>query len=158
MIFFIVAFFYGSMLVASEQDGDVKRQLRMDLVISRIINAHYEPVGNIKIKSCSDIKKETRRLNGGMLPIPLQAKQPIIDLLVQEFGQNRKDAVTYFKEYGTAFKIYDLSIEKTLELLTHQYESDSESSSDSSCDIEYESSKFFASLFYNKFSLNNDKK
>lgn len=153
MIFFIVAFFYGSMLMASQSDWESERQVRMDITISRIINAHYQPVSHMHLKSCSEIKRATRELNGGKLPIPLYAKQPIVDLLVEEFGRKHKDASRYLKKYGQAFKIYDLSIEKTLELLADQCEFDSESerSSDSSCDIEYEPAALFISLLYDNF-------
>ncbi|AXK60254.1 hypothetical protein [Candidatus Chromulinivorax destructor] len=153
MIFFIVAFLYGSMMVASQSDWESERQVKLDITISRIINAHYEPVSHMHLKSCSQIKTATRELNGGKLPIPLHAKQPIVDLLVEEFGRHHKDAARYLKKYGKAFNIYDLSIQKTLELLADQYESDSDSqeSSDSSCDIEYEPAALFVSLFYDNF-------
>lgn len=150
MIFFMVAFFYGSLMFASQSDWESERQVRLDISVSRIINEHYEPVGHMHCKSCGDIKQATRELNGGKLPIPLNAKQRIVDLLVEEFTTQHKDAAQYLKKYGKAFKIYELSIEKTLELLADQYESDSDSqsSSDSSCDIEYEPAALFVSLFY----------
>jgi len=152
MIFFIVAFFYGAMLVASEQDWDVKRLIRINTAVSRIINAQYEPTGHMHMKSCTEIKEKTRHLNGGNLPIPPQAKQPIIDLLIQEFGRNHNESVTYLKKYGRAFKIYDLSIEKTLELLAEQYEFQSDS------DDEYEPAQFFASLLSDNIASKNNKK
>ena len=128
MIFFIVAFFCGTILCASECNQQDQREIHIGKCISAIISQHYQPKlgSRIKIQDVQALKKATRNINGGKLPIPHEAKHRIVAFLVAEFPQEYDHAVALFCRYAQKKNMYPLSVEKTLELLADQYESQSD--------------------------------
>lgn len=94
--------------------------------IRAIISKNCQPIARhgslvyAYLKTPQDVELRLRTLNGEMLPLSGDAKKEIAQALHHEFA-DQKDAINYFHTYAQKHKLYALSVDKTVELITNHY-------------------------------------